>query len=206
MATISVIDYGMGNLRSVTKAIARVGGEPRLITRANEVASSTAVVLPGVGAFADCMAALHSQGLVEPLRKHVAAGRLFLGICLGYQALFDSSEEAPGVAGLGIVPGRVRRFVGGKGLKIPHMGWNRIRKAATGCPLLEPVPDGSYVYFVHSYHCVPDEPSWIAARTEYGGPFASMVWRDRIFATQFHPEQSQKIGLSMLERFVELCG
>lgn len=206
MATLSVIDYGMGNLRSVTKAMAHAGGDARIVTAPRDVAEAGAIVLPGVGAFADCMAALRSQGLVEPIREHVAAGRPFLGICLGYQALFDGSEEAPGVPGLGIVPGQVRRFAAANGLKIPHMGWNRIRKTAAGCPLLEPVPDGSYVYFVHSYYCAPADPSWVAAETEYGERFASMVWRDRLFATQFHPEKSQKIGLAMLTRFVEICG
>lgn len=205
MATLSVIDYGMGNLRSVTKAIAHVGGDPRIVATADEVRKAQALVLPGVGAFGDCMGALCSQGLVDPIRDHVAAGRPFLGICLGYQVLFDTSEESPGIPGLGIVPGRVVRFAGDAGLKIPHMGWNRIWKAAEGCPLLDPVPDGGFVYFVHSYYCVPADASWAAAGADYGIRFAAMIWRDRLFATQFHPEKSQHLGLGMLARYVEIC-
>jgi glutamine amidotransferase len=204
VATLSVIDYGMGNLRSVTKAIGHVGGVARRVRRAEEVRESPCLVLPGVGAFSDCMGALQAQGLVEPIREHVAAGRPFLGICLGYQALFDTSEEAPGVPGLGIVPGEVRRFRSDVGLKIPHMGWNRIIKRAEECPLLDGIEDGSHVYFVHSYYCAPLDPSWVAVESDYGVRFAAMIWRDRLFATQFHPEKSQKVGLRMLRRFVEI--
>jgi glutamine amidotransferase len=204
VATLSVIDYGMGNLRSVTKAIGHVGGVARLVRRPEEVRESPGLVLPGVGAFSDCMSALQAQGLVEPIREHVAAGRPFLGICLGYQALFDTSEEAPGVPGLGIVPGEVRRFPSDAGLKIPHMGWNRMIKRVQECPLLDGIEDGSHVYFVHSYYCAPSDPSWVAVEADYGVRFAAMIWRDRLFATQFHPEKSQKIGLRMLRRFVEI--
>lgn len=206
MSAIAVIDYGMGNLRSVTKALAHVGASVGVVTEPAEVASAGAIVLPGVGAFADCMTALRGQGLVEPICAHVTAGRPFLGICLGFQALFDGSEEAPGVAGLGLVPGRVLRFPNGTGLKIPHMGWNRIRVVAEACPLLADVEEESHFYFVHSYYCEPTDASWAAARTEYGLDFVSMIARDRLFATQFHPEKSQKVGLSMLSRFVEVCG
>ncbi len=206
MRKIAVVDYGMGNLRSVTKALDHVGAEPRIVTGPREVETADAVVLPGVGAFADCMEALRRQDLVGALRAYVRSGRPFLGICLGLQALFEESEEAPGVRGLGIVPGRVRRFPEEPGRKVPHMGWNRIRILRDGCPLLRGVEDGSHVYFVHSYYCEPSDVSWAETLTDYGIDFVSMVWRDRTFATQFHPEKSQAVGLRMLENFVEVCG
>ena len=206
MTTIAVIDYGMGNLRSVTKALAHVGATPRIVTDAAEVDAADAVVLPGVGAFGDCVRALRGHGLVDSVRAGIESGRPFLGICLGLQALFDTSDEAPGEPGLGIVPGHVAEFEATPELKVPHMGWNRLEIARPGCPLLDGIDDGSYVYFVHSYYCVPADDEWTVGRAEYGVNFTAMIWRDRMFATQFHPEKSQEVGLTMLRRFVELSG
>jgi len=203
---IALVDYGMGNLRSVEKALQRVGGEVRMIRDAAPVAQADALVLPGVGAFGDCMKNLGRQGLVEPLKAFLCAGKPFLGICLGYQALFETSEENPGVAGLGILPGRVVRFPADAALKVPQIGWNRLRLRRPDCPLLRGLPEGAYVYFVHSYYPEPSNPVDVCTETDYGRPFASMVWRDRIFACQFHPEKSQDIGLKILENFVRLCG
>src|SRR5437773_9268478 len=145
---IALVDYGMGNLRSVEKALTRVGAAVRIVTGPQEVRAAGALVLPGVGAFGDCLKNLDRQGLVEPLREFINSGKPFLGICLGMQGLFDSSEEAPGVTGLGVFPGSVPRFAA-NGLKVPHMGWNRLRFQKRDCPLLTGIADGSFVYFVH---------------------------------------------------------
>ena len=200
---IGLVDYGMGNLRSVEKALRRVGAEVRIVTGAQEVRDADALVLPGVGAFGDCMKNLERQGLVEPIREFVKSGKPFLGICLGMQGLFDSSEEAPGVTGLGVFAGSVPRFVA-NGLKVPHMGWNRLDIARNDCPLLAGIDDGSFVYFVHSYYCRPTSREVLCGSTVYGEVFCSMLWAGNIFATQFHPEKSQAVGLKMLENFVSL--
>jgi len=205
MSEIVIIDYGMGNLRSVQKAFEQVGcqavvtADPAVATRAEKL------VLPGVGAFRDCMRNLTEGGFVAPIRAHIEAGKPFLGICLGLQLLFAESEEFGRHPGLGIIPGKVVRFPdgaqeGGDVLKVPHMGWNRIsiRRPA---PLYHGVPDGSFVYFVHSYYVVPDEPAVIATETGYGRIFCSSIWRDNVMATQFHPEKSQAVGLQMLRNF-----
>lgn len=201
---IAIVDYGMGNLRSVEKALQRVGAEVRVVGDAISVMAARGLVLPGVGAFGDCMRNLERLGLVEVIRRWVDEGQPFLGICLGMQALFESSEEAPGVAGLGILPGTVPRFRG-QGLKVPHMGWNQLRIRQADCPLLAGVADGSFVYFVHSYYCQPADDSVTCATTEYGREFCAMVWRERMFAMQFHPEKSQAVGLRILENFVRVC-
>jgi glutamine amidotransferase len=201
---IALVDYGMGNLRSVEKALTRVGGDVRIVSTPGEVAGAEALVLPGVGAFGDCMRNLEADGLDGAVREFVASGRPFLGICLGLQMLFESGEESPGVAGLGLLPGSVPRFEV-TGLKVPHMGWNRIRTRRPGCPLLDGVADGSYVYFVHSYYCRPSDKSVVCGTTDYGLEFCSMVWRGNVYATQFHPEKSQGVGLRMLENFVKLA-
>jgi glutamine amidotransferase len=200
---IALVDYGMGNLRSVEKALARVGGDVRIVSDAKNVLTADALVLPGVGAFGDCMANLRKAGLVEAIREFIVSKRPFLGICLGFQALFESSEEAPGVTGLAAFPGSVPRFVA-NGLKVPHMGWNQLRIRKRDCPLLKGVNDGSYVYFVHSYYCAPSDSSLACGTTEYGIEFCSMLWAGNVFATQFHPEKSQAVGLKMLENFVRL--
>jgi glutamine amidotransferase len=200
---IALIDYGSGNLRSVEKALARVGGDVRIVSAPADVLAADAVVLPGVGAFGDCVGNLAKLGLVDALREFIASQRPFLGICVGLQMLFETGTESPGVPGLGILPGTVPRFPDGK-LKVPHMGWNQLRIKQSDCPLLRGVPDGSHVYFVHSYYGQPRDNSVVAATTEYGIEFAAALWRDNIFATQFHPEKSQAVGLKMLENFVEL--
>ena len=200
---IALVDYGMGNLRSVEKALARVGADVRIVTGAKEVREAGALVLPGVGAFGDCLKNLDRQGLIAPLREFIESSKPFLGICLGFQTLFDSSEEAPGLAGLGVFPGTVPRFAA-NGLKVPHMGWNRLDFKRDDCPLLAGVEDGSFVYFVHSFYCQPAKPEVVCGTTEYGVKFCSMLWAGNVFATQFHPEKSQAVGLRMLENFVKL--
>ena len=195
----------MGNLRSVEKALARVDGNVRIVSDPKSMLAADAVVLPGVGAFGDCMKNLEQAGLVRPIREFIASKRPFLGICLGFQALFESSEEAPGMKGLAVFPGTVPRFVA-NGLKVPHMGWNELRIARADCPLLKGVKDRSYVYFVHSYYCAPSDNAVVCGQTEYGIEFCSMLWSENVFATQFHPEKSQEIGLRMLANFVGLVG
>jgi glutamine amidotransferase len=200
---IALIDYGSGNLRSVEKALARVGGDVRIVSAPADVLAADAVVLPGVGAFGDCVTNLLKLNLVDAIRKFIATQRPFLGICVGLQMLFESGDESRGVPGLGVLPGAVPRFPANK-LKVPHMGWNQLRIQRADCPLLRGVPDGSHVYFVHSYYGQPRDNAVVAATTEYGVEFAAALWRDNIFATQFHPEKSQAVGLTMLENFVRL--
>ena len=204
---IAVIDYGAGNLRSVHKALLKVGADVRIARQPEELADARAVVLPGVGAFDDCIQALARQALLEASRKFIQTGRPFLGICVGYQALFEKSEEFNScAAGLGIFQGKVVRFAGRDGLKVPQIGWNQIEIVKPDCPLFRGIPGGSYVYFVHSFFPEPLDPSIVAPRTTYGETFASSVWRDNVFATQFHPEKSQKVGLQLLANFVGLAG
>jgi imidazole glycerol-phosphate synthase subunit HisH len=198
---IALVDYGMGNLRSVEKALARVGADVRIVTHGTQLDGADAVVLPGVGAFGDCLKNLARCEMTDALRQFIATGKPFLGICLGMQGLLDSSAEAPGIAGLGILPGNVPRFAV-DGLKVPHMGWNRLRFKQPACPLLAGIDDGAYVYFVHSYYCAPTDAGVVCGTTEYGVEFCSMIWRDNVYATQFHPEKSQAVGLKMLENFV----
>ena len=202
---IALIDYGSGNLRSVHKALLKVGAEVRIARRPEEMADARAAVLPGVGAFDDCIQALQKQELLEAARQFVQTGRPFLGICVGYQALFDRSEEFNScAAGLGVFQGSVVRFTEQPGLKIPQIGWNQLEIVKTDCPLYRGITSGSYVYFVHSFYPQPVDAGIIATRTDYGDNFASSVWRDNVFATQFHPEKSQKVGLQLLKNFVEL--
>jgi glutamine amidotransferase len=203
---IALIDYGSGNLRSVHKALLKVGAEVRIARQPEEMADARAVVLPGVGAFDDCIQALQKQALLEASRRFMQSGRPFLGICVGYQALFEKSEEFNScAAGLGIFQGKVVRFSNGNGLKIPQIGWNQLDIVKPECPLFRGIPGGSYVYFVHSFFPKPVDASIVATRTTYGETFASSVWRDNVFATQFHPEKSQKIGLQLLKNFVEFA-
>jgi glutamine amidotransferase len=204
---IALIDYGSGNLRSVHKALVHVGADVRIATRGAEIGDARALVLPGVGAFDDCLNALRSRELLEATRRFIDTGRPFLGICVGYQALFDRSEEFNScAAGLGVFRGPVVRFPASSGLKIPQIGWNRLEIARPDCPFYEGIPNGSHVYFVHSFHPRPDDASWVATWTDYGGRFASSVWRENVFATQFHPEKSQDVGLTLLRNFVRLAG
>jgi imidazole glycerol-phosphate synthase subunit HisH len=203
---IALLDYGSGNLRSVHKALLKVGADVRIVKQPAEMADAQAAVLPGVGAFDDCMHALQGQGLLEASRAFIKSGRPFLGICVGYQALFEKSEEFNScAAGLGIFKGKVVRFSQQNGLKIPQIGWNQLEVVRPECPLFRGVTSGSYVYFVHSFFPKPAEQSIVATRTTYGETFASAVWRGNVFATQFHPEKSQKVGLQLLTNFVELA-
>ena len=203
---IALIDYGSGNLRSVHKALLKVGAVVRIARRPAEMADARAVVLPGVGAFDDCIQALERQALLEASRRFMQSGRPFLGICVGYQALFEKSEEFNScAAGLGIFRGKVVRFSAKDGLKIPQIGWNQLDIVQPQCPLFRGIPSGSYVYFVHSFFPKPVDLSIVATRTTYGETFASSVWRDNVFATQFHPEKSQKIGLQLLKNFVDFA-
>lgn len=198
---IALIDYGMGNLGSVAKALARVGCEPQITSDPAVVAEAERVVLPGVGAFDDCMRNLVARGLDAAVKDAVAAGKPFLGICLGLQMLFDSSEEGGEMPGLGLLPGQVVRFR--HALKIPQIGWNQINLRAPA-PQLAGVPEGAWVYFVHSYYVVPDDPAVIATTTDYGHEFCSAIRTGNVFATQFHPEKSQAVGLQILQNFVEM--
>ena len=209
---IAIIDYGMGNLRSVQKAFETVGHQAVVTRDPRAIADASHVVLPGVGAFADCMANLEQYGLVEPIRKTVASGKPFLGICLGLQLLFTESEEFGLHKGLGLLPGRVKKFPFGNNgsvsknnssrLKVPHMGWNgvAIERAA---PPLKGIHSGEHLYFVHSYYVEPEDRAVVATTTDYGLPFVSSVWRDNIFACQFHPEKSQAAGLRIVKNFGE---
>ncbi len=225
---IVLIDYGMGNLRSVAKALEQAGGQVRLTSSPSVVSRAAKCVVPGVGAFGDAMKELKKRKLIEPIQEHLVSGKPFLGICLGLQLLFEESEEG-NCKGLGFLKGKVVRFrfqrttnpstslrAGDERrttvFKIPHMGWNGVKSKVKSkkskikeiCPLLKKIPDGSYFYFVHSYYVEPVEQEIIAATTEYGIEFTSMIWKGNIFATQFHPEKSQETGLKLLKNFVKL--
>ena len=203
---IALLDYGSGNLRSVHKALLKVGAEVQIVQRPDGMRDARAVVLPGVGAFDDCIQALRKQELLEASREFIQTGKPFLGICVGYQALFERSEEFNScAAGLGLFGGNVVRFTEQPGLKIPQIGWNQIAITRPDCPLYRGVADGSYVYFVHSFFPKPTDTSIVATRTDYGGAFASSVWKDNVYATQFHPEKSQAVGLQLLKNFVALA-
>jgi imidazole glycerol-phosphate synthase subunit HisH len=199
---IAILDYGAGNLRSVAKALETIGTSPVLTDDPAVFAEADGLVVPGQGSAVDAMRNLQRLGLAEPLRQYVASGRPFLGVCLGEQIIFESSEEGPGVECLGLIPGTVRRLPGGQ--KVPHIGWNTVRFRAHH-PLLEGVPDDSYFYFVHSYFVDPTDPSTIVGETDYGVTFASIVARGNVFATQFHPEKSAGIGLRIYRNFARLC-
>lgn len=203
---IALLDYGSGNLRSVEKALKKVGADVRVTQTPQGIASARAVVLPGVGAFDDCVNAMQKQRLLSATREWIQSGKLFLGICVGYQALFESSEEFNScAAGLGVFRGKVVRFNSQDGLKIPQIGWNQIEITQSNCPLYRGIPDGSHVYFVHSFFPKPADGSIVATRTAYGEEFASSVCKDNVFATQFHPEKSQAVGLKILQNFVDLA-
>jgi imidazole glycerol-phosphate synthase subunit HisH len=200
---IGIIDYGMGNLGSVSNACAFLGIEARIVARPDELAACRAIILPGVGAFGDCMTHLSQHGFVEAVRNWIGGGRPFLGICLGLQMLYESSEESPGVAGLGILPGPVCRFRLPPEWKVPQIGWNRVRQQRKDCPLFKDVPDESYFYFVHSYYAEASGGATDAGITNYALDYASAVWKKNVLAVQFHPEKSQKVGLQMLRNFGE---
>jgi imidazole glycerol-phosphate synthase subunit HisH len=201
---ITIIDYGMGNLRSVEKAFARAGHMATITNDPAVLADAAKLVLPGVGAFRDAIGALQSRLLVEPIRAAIAAGKPFLGICLGLQLLFDRSFEDGEYQGLGVVPGDVVRFELPSDYKVPHMGWNQVEFRRRP-PIFAGVDEREHFYFVHSYYVVPRDASIVATETDYARPFCSSIWRDKLFATQFHPEKSQDAGLRVLKNFAELA-
>lgn len=204
----TIIDYRMGNLRSVQKALERLGADTRIVRDADDITDADRLILPGVGAFTDGMDQLRQAGFDDAIRQFITTGRPFLGICLGMQLLFDSSEEDAPNQGLGILPGRVVRFQEDQGpdrprLKVPHMGWNQLdTRPMPDNPLFVGIEPGDHAYFVHGYYCVPDDNIIIAATCTYGQPFCAAARRDNIHATQFHPEKSQAVGLNILENFL----
>ena len=201
---IAVIDYGMGNLRSVQKALEVSGAKTKVTSSAKDLEKCDKLVFPGVGAFGAAMKELKRLKLVDPIRDAIGEGKPFLGLCLGLQLLFERSEEAPGIKGLGILKGEVRRFKV-KGLKVPHMGWNSInQKSKTKNKILDGVPNGSYMYFVHSYYVKPKDKGVILTTTDYGAEFVSGVCMNNVYGLQFHPEKSQEMGLEILKNFVNL--
>jgi glutamine amidotransferase len=201
---LAIIDYQMGNLRSVQKGFEKVGHQAVVTSDPAVLAKASKVVLPGVGAFEDAISELRRRELIEPIRAAIASGKPFLGICLGLQLLFDVGYEGGRHEGLGILRGEVVRFDLPHEFKVPHMGWNALRFRRRA-PILDGLPDGAHCYFVHSYYVVPSDDTVVAAETEYAAPFCSMVWRDNLFATQFHPEKSQSDGLRILKNFAELA-
>lgn len=200
---ITIIDYQMGNLRSVQKAFERVGHPAVISSDPKEIASSERVVLPGVGAFRDAMSELRRRDLVNPIRDAIASGKPFLGICLGLQLLFDRSFEDGEWEGLGVISGQVVKFEVPAELKVPHMGWNQIH-VVKRCPQLLGIEDGTHFYFVHSYYGVPKDRSVIALDSTYGQPFCAAIAHGNVFATQFHPEKSQADGLKLLKNFASM--
>ena len=199
---VVIVDYGAGNLHSVSRAVVNAGTRPLVTSNAAYLDDAEALIVPGVGAAADTMRNLREHGLVQPIRDYIASGRPFLGVCMGQQALFDVSEEGGEHKCLGILPGRVVRFA--NGLKVPHMGWNQVR-IVKHHPIFEGVDDGSYFYFVHSYYPQPTDPDVVIGETEYGVNFASVIARDNIVATQFHPEKSGEAGLRMYANFLKIA-
>ena len=197
---IAIIDYGMGNLRSVQKGLERVGFDALVTRDVGQIQSARGVVLPGVGAFSACMENLGKLGLIEPIREIVRRQKPFLGICLGFQLLFSESEEFGNQKGLDLFPGKVVGFHANGELKVPHMGWNRITKEQD-TPFLEGISTGDYVYFVHSFYVAPQDPTIVASTTDYGQSFVSSIATDSLFACQFHPEKSQELGLRILANF-----
>lgn len=201
---IAILDYDMGNLKSVQKAFEHLGAHVCVTRKADMIAEADKLVVPGVGAFRDCMENLKHYKLIDSILKHIESGKPYLGICLGMQVLFTESEEFGNHKGLNVIPGKVLRFPHDPNLKVPHMGWNQIKKVGTihDSPL-QSIPDNSYVYFVHSYYVVPKDKKVIATTTDYGMEFCSSIQKDNLFATQFHPEKSQEVGLKILEAFAK---
>ncbi|MDP3722957.1 MAG: imidazole glycerol phosphate synthase subunit HisH [Candidatus Omnitrophota bacterium] len=216
---ITIVDYGMGNLRSIAKALESLSASVRVTSDPMEVAQARKLIVPGVGAFGAAMGELQRCHLVEPITEAISRGTPYLGICLGLQLLFEDSEESPGIPGLGVLRGTVKRFPSHNSslvthhssLKVPHMGWNQVTSvqhsassAQNGCPLLRGIPAGSFFYFVHSYYGDPLDRSLVVLETDYGAQFPAMLQRQNLFATQFHPEKSQALGLRLLENFMKL--
>jgi len=201
---IAIIDYGMGNIHSVQKALELMGAKTIVTNKPVDIKTCDKAVLPGVGAFDDAMEELKKQNLISALNEHIKAGKIFLGICLGMQLLFESSKEAKVSDGLGLLKGTVKKFENKDNLKVPHMGWNQLKVKNTACPLLKGVLEDSYVYFCHSYFPKPQDERIIAATTDYGIDFTSILWQDNVYGVQFHPEKSQEVGLKILRNFVNL--
>lgn len=200
---IAIVDYQMGNLRSVQKGFERVGHAAAITADPKVLEQADHVVLPGVGAFADAIAEIRRRELIEPIRTAIESGKPFLGICLGLQMLFDVGYEDGVHEGLGVIPGEVRRFDVPAEYKVPHMGWNHVKQRRPA-PIFNGIADNAHFYFVHSYYVVPQDESVIAGEASYPEPFCAAIWRDNLFATQFHPEKSQRVGLQMLKNFAEL--
>ena len=212
--SIVVIDYGMGNVKSLANGLMRVGAESRLSGDPMDIAVASGIILPGVGGFPECMNALNAAGLAEPIKEAIRKGVPYLGICLGLQVLFEASEEFGSTSGLGVLPGRIMKFPSGarepgaeRGIRIPHIGWNQV-EIERPSPILEGVESGQHFYFVHSYYAElsDDNRPFVAATCAYGFPFIAAVRRDNLFATQFHPEKSGAIGLEILRKFAGICG
>lgn len=200
---LGVLDYGAGNLRSVLNAFAAIGHAATLVTKPEQFADIDILVFPGQGAFGDSVRILKETGLWEPLRAWLKAEKPYLGICLGYQLLFESSEECPGVEGLGVAPGKVRKFDAAHGLKIPHMGWNQVAWAEDKPAWWKDLPNPAHLYFVHSYYPDVADESLALCRTDYGVPFIAGIAKDKLMAVQFHPEKSQEAGLKLLKNSVD---
>jgi imidazole glycerol-phosphate synthase subunit HisH len=198
---IAILDYGIGNLASVRKAFAKVGAVAKVTSSPDEIAGAERLVLPGVGAFGKAAEHLAEHGLAEPVRKAISDGKPFLGICLGMQLLFETSEEAPGIKGLGLFKGNVRRFEGVT--KVPQIGWNEVRQARSS-PLFASIPESAFFYFVHSYYVVPRDSTSVLAFADYGGEYAAAVGKGNVWGVQFHPEKSQAWGLALLKNFAEM--
>jgi glutamine amidotransferase len=201
---IGIIDYGMGNIHSVAKALRNFGAKVCVTNKLSEIKKCDKIVLPGVGAFGAAMFELEKLRLDIAIKKHIDSGKIFLGICLGMHLLFDSSQESPRVRGLGIIPGTVKKFKVAKQRKVPHMGWNQLALKKKDCLLLRGIKENSSVYFCHSYYPQPEDKACIAATTEYGIGFSSIICKGNVFAMQFHPEKSQAVGLKIIENFVKL--
>jgi len=209
---IAIIDYGMGNIHSVKKALESCGADTCVTNDPADLKKAEKIVFPGVGAFGDAVRELKRRGLAEALRREVKNKKTFLGICLGMQVLFEASRESPKVKGLGLIKGRVKKLTATKSRKVPHMGWNQLKigvrvkgQGLSDCPLLKGVSNGAYVYFCHSYYPCPEDKKVAAAFCSYGLDFPAVVWQDNIYGVQFHPEKSQGVGLRMIENFVKLC-
>jgi len=201
---IAIIDYGMGNIHSVQKALQSHGATTLVTNKVDDLRRCNKLVLPGVGAFADAMVELAKQNLISVIKEEIKKKKLFLGICLGMQLLFERSQEAKNIEGLGILSGEVKFFNYQTGIKVPHMGWNQLSVKESSCPLLKDITSGSYVYFCHSYYPQPDDTNMVSAWAHYGSDFAALVWQDNVFGAQFHPEKSQEVGLLLLRNFVEM--
>jgi len=202
---VTIVDCGIGNVKSVLRMLEHVDATAEIVSDPADATNCKRLVLPGVGAFDDCICAMRKQELLEAVKQFIASGRPFLGICVGYQALFERSDEFNSCAqGLTLFKGRVVRFPDRPGLKVPQIGWNQLEIVQPACPIFRGITNGSYVYFVHSFFPRPEDPSIVATRTSYGETFASSIWKENVFATQFHPEKSQDVGLQLLENFVRL--